>query len=235
MDAAFIRDCYAEYMQKYRPMFTVLDGRFCAGDPLAQYLCGDCVNVPMMAGNTADEFPNGLAAGNEASLADAAGTCFGADAGRYLGFDESHISGEAGFGTVNGIGLTLRGVFERKARQGMKNYYYCFDADIPGWDHPGTFHSVDLWFFFETLAKCWRPFVGRHYDLSRQMCNYWANFIRCGDPNGKDADGAPMPRWRPYSAEAPCVMTFAGDGPASADEPPTPFQRFLIDRVVDKI
>ena len=235
MDAVFIRDRYAEYMRQYRPMFTVLDGRFCIGDPLAQYLSGDCVDVPMLAGNTADEFPNGLPAGDEASLADAAGACFGADAGRYLGFEESHVRGEAGFGTVNGIGLTVRGVFERKARQGGKNYYYCFDADIPGWAHPGTFHSVDLWFFFETLAKCWRPFVGRHYDLSRQMCNYWANFIRCGDPNGADADGTPMPEWGPYTSESPCVMTFTGEGPVSAVVPPSPFERFLIDRVVDRI
>ena len=41
---------------------------------------------------------------------------------------------------------------------------------MPGWDNPGTFHSSDLWFWFETLAKCWRPFTGRHYDLARQMC-----------------------------------------------------------------
>src|SRR5699024_5629922 len=40
-------------------------------------------------------------------------------------------------------------------------YYYNFDPEIPGWDNPGTFHSADLWFFFETLAKCWRPFVGK--------------------------------------------------------------------------
>jgi para-nitrobenzyl esterase len=234
MDAVFIRDRYAEYMRQYRPMFTVLDGQFCTGDPLAQYLSGDCVDVPMLAGNTADEFPNGLAAEDEASLQEAAG-CLGTDAQRFLGFEESHVRGEAGFGTVNGIGLTVRGMFERKARQGMKNYYYRFDADIPGWDHPGTFHSVDLWFFFETLAKCWRPFVGRHYDLARQMCNYWANFIRCGDPNGADADGTPMPAWRPYAREAPCVMTFTGDGPRVTDERPTPFERFLIDRVVDRI
>ena len=164
----------------------------------------------------------------------AAAARFGADAQRFLGFDESRVKSENGYGTVNGIGLTVRGVFERKARQGMKNYYYRFDADIPGWDHPGTFHSVDLWFFFETLAKCWRPFVGRHYDLSRQMCNYWANFIRCGDPNGVDADGVPMPEWQPYSTEAPWVMTFTGDGPKSAPEPPPPFERFLIGRVVDR-
>jgi para-nitrobenzyl esterase len=94
---------------------------------------------------------------------------------------------------------------------------------------------VDLWFFFETLAKCWRPFVGRHYDLSRQMCNYWVNFIRCGDPNGADADGTPMPKWGPYTSESPCVMTFAGEGPVSAVVPPSPFERFLIDRVVDRI
>ena len=60
-------------------------------------------------------------------------------------------------------------------------YYYCFGADIPGWDNPGTFHSVDLWFFFETLAKCWRPFTGKHYDLARQMCDYWCNFIKSGE------------------------------------------------------
>jgi len=235
MDATFIRDRYAEYMQKYRPMFTVQDGRFCTGDPLARYLSGDCVDVPMMAGNTADEFPNALAAADEAALPEAAARAFGDEARQFLTLPESRVQGEAGFGTVNGIGLTVRGVFERKAKQGMKNYYYRFDADIPGWDHPGTFHSVDLWFFFETLAKCWRPFVGRHYDLARQMCNYWANFIRCGDPNGNDADGAPMPDWRPYSDEAPCVMTFTGQGPKSADEQTTPFERFLIDRVVDRI
>ena len=32
-------------------------------------------------------------------------------------------------------------------------YYYRFAPDISGEDHPGTFHSVDLWFFFETLAN----------------------------------------------------------------------------------
>ena len=92
-------------------------------------------------------------------------------------------------------------------------YYYRFDADIPGEDNPGTFHSVELWFFFETLAKCWRPFVGRHYDLARQMCNYWSNFIKCGDPNGLDADGTQMPVWKPYEKGCACDMVFTSEGP----------------------
>ncbi len=33
------------------------------------------------------------------------------------------------------------------------------------------------------------------------MCNYWANFFKTGDPNGLDADGTPMPEWKPFSLE----------------------------------
>ena len=87
-------------------------------------------------------------------------------------------------------------------------YYYRLDTDIPGDDHPGNFHSVDLWFFLETLAKCSRPFVGRHYDLARHMCNYWCNFVKTGDPNGVDSDGTPMPEWLPYDREHKYDMIF---------------------------
>ena len=80
-------------------------------------------------------------------------------------------------------------------------YCYCFDPDIPGEDNPGTFHSVDLWFWFETLSKCWRPFRGRHFDLSRKMCNYFADFVKTGDPNGPDDDGTDMPEWKPFNDE----------------------------------
>ena len=91
-------------------------------------------------------------------------------------------------------------------------YYYIFEPDIPGWDNPGCFHSCDLWFFFESVGKCWRPYKGHHYDLARVMCNYFADFIKTGDPNGKDADGTDMPLWEPYTADAPYEMHFTSDG-----------------------
>jgi len=87
-------------------------------------------------------------------------------------------------------------------------YFYNFDPEIPSRDNPGAFHSSKLWFVFETLAKCWRPFVGRHYDLARQMRNYWTNFAKTGNPNGFDADGSQMPEWIPYTAESPHFMLF---------------------------
>lgn len=124
-------------------------------------------------------------------------------------------------------GIRILGQANDETKAGTPLYYYNFDAEIPGWDDPGTFHSVDLWFFFETLAKCWRPFVGKHYDLARQMCNYWSNFIRSGDPNGKDSTGEDMPRWEPYTSQAPYGMLFA-DKAEFLKEQPSELMSFLV-------
>ena len=115
---------------------------------------------------------------------------------------------------VNIVEKSVKEVFDEtiKAPGRKPLYAYGFEPDIPGWDHPGCFHSVDLWFFFESLGKCWRPFKGHHYDLARFMCNYLADFIKTGDPNGKDADGEDMTTWKPYS-EGKFIMHFTSDGP----------------------
>ncbi len=94
-------------------------------------------------------------------------------------------------------------------------YYYRFDPEVPGdWtgEMPGTFHSCDLWFFFETLGKCHRPYSGRAFELARQMCDYVANFVKTGDPNGTGWDAEPLPAWRPYLASDPAEMNFGADG-----------------------
>ena len=217
LDAGLIRDRYDAYTRSHPGMFTVLDGRFCVGDPLVLYAAGECVDVSVMAGNTGDEFINEIPAADEEELEREARRIFGQDADRFLTCPEAHIRTQTGFAPVSGIGCTVRSEFLANAQgsRPRKNYLYSFRSDIPGWDNPGTFHSVDLWFFFETLAKCWRPFVGRHYDLARQMCNYWANFIATGDPNGPDADGRDMPLWEAYTPEHRAEMVFTGEGPAA--------------------
>ena len=91
-------------------------------------------------------------------------------------------------------------------------YYYCFNPDIPGWDNPGSFHSVDLWFFFETIERCWRPFKGRHFELARQMCDYLANFVKAGNPNGDGWGGEALPQWKPFTGENRSGMGFGSDG-----------------------
>ncbi len=97
----------------------------------------------------------------------------------------------------------------RLADFGKDAYLYVFDSDMPGDDH-GAFHSAELWFVFETLQLCWRPFEGRHYELARKVCNYWTNFVKNGNPNGLDQDGTPMPEWGSYTQEKPYAMHLSG-------------------------
>ena len=115
-----------------------------------------------------------------------------------------------------------------KVRPDLKNYSSVFDVEIPGWDNPGTFHSVDLWFVFESLAACWRPFTGKHYDMARQICNYVSNCIKSGDPNGLDVDGTPQPEWKPYTQ---CkAQMYYGDKPQQLEEESiSPVVKFLTD------
>lgn len=241
LDAFYIRDKYAKYRETFPYMGPAVDDRFCFGDPLALFLQGKSADVPVMAGNTEDEFPVFLKADSKEVLLEKAGAAFGEYAEEFLRFSETGMCDEAGrYGKVNCIECTIKGIFDRRTAKGIgqNHYYYKFAADIPGWDRPGTFHSVDLWFFFETLAKCWRPFVGEHYDLARRMCNYWANFIKTGDPNGLDADQSPMPKWQPYVAGKPFEMVFVTKGaapvqnPAKSDEEESDFMRFLMDASV---
>lgn len=76
-------------------------------------------------------------------------------------------------------------------------YLYYFARPLPGDEH-GAFHSSELWYIFETLPRCWRPWEEHDHDLSRMMASYWTNFAKTGDPNGEL-----MPRWEPYTSEDP--------------------------------
>ena len=236
LDARYVLHKYSEYAKNNPRMFTVLDHKFCVGDPLELFLAGKCVPVSVMAGNTEDEFPSLLTAGSREELEQKAKECFGERAEEFLSFPEAgEGDGQGHYGVVSGIECTAKSLFTYRRPDGKDCYYYCFAPDIPGWDHPGTFHSVDLWFFFETLAKCWRPFVGRHYDLARQMCNYWANFIKTGDPNGPDADGSPMPLWKPYREGQASGMRFTGEGACPIQGPEDPFKAFLMENIRERL
>ena len=236
LDAVTLQRSYEKYMESHIPFFTVQDDIFCVGDPIALYRSGKCVDVNMMAGNTSTEFMNTIDAKDEQGLEAEAKRLFGEKAGEFLRIPESRklLPGQ-GYAPVSGIECTVKGVLCDKAKSGKAGYCYCFDPDIPGWDNPGTFHSSDLWFWFETLAKCWRPFTGRHYDLARQMCDYFCNFIRSGNPNGQDLNGEPLPQWDTWAEDAPCSMRFTGEGAKAEHEPQTAFGKFITARIMERM
>ena len=237
LDAFYLRDKYSEFYKIHGMMWNVIDGKFCIGNPLSLYMQNRHAMVPVMSGNTSDEFLNSIIADSEEEFVHKAKELFGPYTEEFLRFKEAWKKEGNKYATFSGLESSIKSEFlnNQESGRGQNCYYYRVATDVPGWDNPGNFHSVDLWFFFETLAKCWRPFTGKHYDLARQMCNYYCNFIKNGDPNGKDADGTDLPYWSPYTKETPCDMVFGTEGASPEIAEETPFIKFMIDRTIENL
>ena len=81
-------------------------------------------------------------------------------------------------------------------------YLYVFDHIPPGDPNVGVFHSAEKMYIFETIIRNWRPMKAGDYQLSMDMANYWANFVKYGDPNGLEPG-----EWKPYDASNPAYMS----------------------------
>jgi para-nitrobenzyl esterase len=126
--------------------------------------------------------------------------------------------------------ISVRAYSRLQADQKRIGYFYLFNHDIPGEDQPGPYHGSEMWFTFHTLGHCWRPFKGKDYDLARQMSGYWANFVKHGDPNGKDAAGETLPAWHAYTSQDTFVMQF-DDVPHKETKPIDPITEFRLSSV----
>ena len=83
-------------------------------------------------------------------------------------------------------------------------YIYYFDAAPPTDGRPaltGSFHSSELWSVFHTQSRSWRPFTEADNELSNRMVDYWTNFVKYANPNGKEAG-----EWQPYRQGQPYVQ-----------------------------
>lgn len=105
------------------------------------------------------------------------------------------------------VASTILGAFVR-SHQGHKAYIYEFACDIPGDDHPGAYHGAELAFAYDALARMWRPFTGKSYDMARYISSYWVNFIKTADPNGMTNFAEKLPQWDAFTEEKPMQMKF---------------------------
>lgn len=105
------------------------------------------------------------------------------------------------------------GYARRNAREGRKPVYgYLFDRELPG-NKFKAYHAADLWYMCGNMDRCWRTFEETDHELSRQMIDYVANFVRSGgNPNGEG-----LPEWKPVSRRQRGFRLFDGknDGYAS--------------------
>jgi para-nitrobenzyl esterase len=98
----------------------------------------------------------------------------------------------------------------RAEKSSKPAYAYLFARPLPG-DDNGAWHSSDLWYVFHSFRHSWRPFTAGDEALSNKMVDYYTNFSKYGNPNGKE-DGL----WTPYSAETPKFMIFDVNGDEAA-------------------
>jgi len=193
---------------------AITDGRYSTELTYETLMKGTYHKIPILTGHTKDEFPVVPRAESVSEFEEWARGKLGDYADRYIAYCKEGTGSVAEMikkGTLNIFEIgDLLWCESNAAKGGSPLYCYKFEPEYPG-DNAGDFHSSELWFTFETLAKCWRPFKGKHYDLARQMCNYWTNFAKTGDPNGLDADGTTMPEWPPYTSSTPYMMRFGDE------------------------
>lgn len=88
-----------------------------------------------------------------------------------------------------------------------KAYTYYWDHTLPGPDADkyGAFHTSEVPYVFNSLAKSDRPFTDADHKIGEMMSSYWANFAMTGDPNGKG-----LAHW-PSVSEKPGMTMELGD------------------------
>ncbi len=69
-------------------------------------------------------------------------------------------------------------------------------TDKPDFPHFGVFHTSDVPYALGNLHTWNRPWQEHDKIVEKTLSSYYLNFIKTGDPNGKD-----LPGWKPYTAE----------------------------------
>ncbi|MGC4037187.1 MAG: carboxylesterase family protein [Chitinophagaceae bacterium] len=85
------------------------------------------------------------------------------------------------------------------SEKGRKTFVYRFTRKVPGtgeYAKYGAFHTGEVPYAYDNLKFVDRPWTQVDKDLATIMSSYWINFIKTGNPNGKD-----LPEWPAYTIE----------------------------------
>jgi len=183
--------------------------------------------VPLMLGFVADDIGvggggrGGAAAPSVASYESSAQQAYGDQATDFLKLypvkadsDVTATQKIAGRDRAR-VSMDLWSAEQEKASKRVYTYY--FDRVLPWPAHPefGAFHTSEVPYVFETIAKIDRPWEPVDKKVSDAVSSYWVNFATKGDPNG-----AGLPSWPAYSATAHQTMELGAQmGPMNVAEP----------------
>jgi para-nitrobenzyl esterase len=132
------------------------------------------------------------------------------------------ISRDQTFGAQNYAWANLQ------AAQGKPVYVYRFTRKLPAvgqYAHYGAFHTGEVAYAYDNLRfidRTLRPLDKTDDELARTMSDYWANFIKTGNPNGKG-----VPNWPSYATDSKAII-FLGDAVKAGPLPDGPRLDYLI-------
>ena len=88
--------------------------------------------------------------------------------------------------------------------QGKPVYEYYFSREN---GEIGTNHSGELIYAYRNVPKT-KNYEERDYQLEEIMSSYWLNFVKYGNPNGKDTKGKDLPQWQTTTESGGLLMEF---------------------------
>ncbi|WP_434310094.1 carboxylesterase/lipase family protein [Hominifimenecus sp. rT4P-3] len=204
LPADFLVEKYQEFKSYIGigiPFAPAVDGYVNPMLPEEYFLQGKHTVKDTMIGSTADEMRHKDAALPSSDTLLQMAKSYGSRADEFLTAiqSESPEKCRKHFEDPVGDGMLAASIAwcENQNKLGRKPaFMYYFTYVPPGAEETGAHHSVEHHYVFQTLVRSLRPYTGHDYDLSNQLADYWANFIKTGDPNG-----AGKKSWEPYIKE----------------------------------
>jgi para-nitrobenzyl esterase len=192
----------------------VVDGHFLTATPNEIFAQGKQNDVPELTGCNKDDLGGGVP--HPDTTVDAfvkmAHQRYGDLAETFLKVYPAESNAQAGDSQNDSARDRLRTsmylwTLNRAKTAKSKVWTYYWDHTLPGPDAEryGAFHTSEVPYVFDSLAKSDRPFTETDRKIADMMSTYWANFAATGDPNGKG-----LPHWSAVS-EAPGMTMELGD------------------------
>jgi para-nitrobenzyl esterase len=181
-----------------------IDGYFLPESVAKIFADGKQAKVPLLAGWNADEMNYRMVLRNlpptAANFAVRMREQFGAKADQVLKLYASDTDDEAkraaqDFASDQFIGFGTWKWIEMQAAAKQQVWRYRFDQPSPRDSAIGAVHASEIEYVFDTLKSKDQPWRPEDSKLSALMADYWTNFAKTGNPNGKG-----LPDWPAYTA-----------------------------------
>jgi carboxylesterase type B len=191
----------------FRP---VIDRYFLTADPQEIYAEGKQNDVPELTGMNRDEKSAAADYGDipMAAFETSAREHYLDLASRYFELYPNSTqaqSGESQKAAYRDAGLVSMYLWaaQRAKTATSKAFTYYWTHPEPGPDSArfGAFHSSEVPYVFNTLNQSSRPWTDQDRKIADLLGSYWLNFMRTGDPNGKD-----LPPWPAVPSKSAITM-----------------------------